>query len=290
MYNPIKTKRRSIAFRERTYRVVDATLVTHTEEAADILNRRWAPDPAISEHVARHSRANETQVTDYRAVFADLGHELQQARREMLLANTVHLGQLAVIVDLQKRRDGLFEGLFSRYFKARHTLETNYGRLQGFEVLAVSGDTPRDPTGLIQQVRQTVEFLRRPKVELPPLDLDGVLIEPGPMATQLGAQADELETVLVDIDRERKNAQTTRKAKNDAIAAFDRLYRWVGQALETYFRLAGMHELAERVRPSGRRPGSRAADDGGEQGSDEPPAEAVKETPEEAPASDSADA
>ncbi len=64
-----------------------------------------------------------------------------------------------------------------------------------------------------------------------------------------------------DIERERKNAESTRMAKNEAIAEFDSHYRWVGCGLETYFHLAGMHELAAKVRPSARRPGRRAADE-----------------------------
>ncbi len=262
MYNPIKTKRSSIASRERTFRVVNAALGTHTGQAAEILNNRYATGPPTSDPPI-------DGVVDYQIVFANLGGDLTAARREMHEANTAHLGQLALIVDQQKKRDGLFDELFGRYFKARHGLESFFGKSLGFEMLAVTGDTPRDPTGLINQVRQTVDFLDLPKVELPSIDLDGIQVDLAPMATQLGDGADELHGVLVDIDRERKNAQTTRKAKNDAIAEFDRIYLWVGRALETYFNLAGMHDLAARVRPSIKRAGRRAAEEGAEQGSSE---------------------
>lgn len=128
--------------------------------------------------------------------------------------------------------------------------------------------------------------LNQPKVELPSIDLDGIQVELAPIGTQLGAEAGELEDVLVDIDRERKNAQTTRKAKNDAIAEFDRMYLWVGRALETYFNLAGMHELAARVRPSIKRPGRRDVEESSEQGSGE--AQGKEDTPPaDGPASES---
>ncbi|MCP3959129.1 MAG: hypothetical protein GY719_14865 [bacterium] len=281
MYNPIKTKSTSIASRERTFRVVNAALDTHTGEATEILNDHFAPDPVVDGQA----------VTNYRTVFADLGSELRKARQTMLSANTTHLGQLALIVDLRKQRDGLQEVLFDRYFKARHTIETLYGKSQGFELLAVSGETPRDPTGLVNQVRETVEFLHEPKVEVSAPDLDGVQIDLSTIATQLGSGADELDTALVAIDRERKNGQTTRKAKNDAIAEFDRRYLWVGRALETYFNLAGMFELAERVRPSTRRPGRRAVDEKPEQGSGEAQVEEeTQEAPAETPVSESSDA
>ena len=179
----------------------------------------------------------------------------------MHAANKDHLGKLALIVDLQKRRDALNDQLFGRYFKARHTLETLFGRERGFEMLAVDGETPRDPTGLIHQVRSTVNFMQEPKIELPAVDVAGIDMDPAAMAIQLTDEADELESVLTGIERERKNAETTRMVKNEAIAEFDRRYLWVGRGLETYFHLAGMHELAEKVRPSTRRSGRRAADE-----------------------------
>ncbi len=252
MYNPIKTKQTSFAFRERTFRIVHAAVDTHGGGAAMILNDRWAPAQAPE---------GGQPVTDYRLVFADLGDELGRARQAMLSTNHAHLGQLALIVDQQKQRDALSPALFDRYYQARHTLESLFGRQRGFEVLAVDGETPRDPTGLINQVRSTVTFLEKPKVKLPSVELAGVAIDLSAMAIQLTAGADDLEAVLSALDRERKNAEATRKAKNDALAEFDRRYLWIGRGLETYFHLAGLHELAERVRPSTHRPGRRAADE-----------------------------
>ncbi len=251
LYKPKNTSRRTIAIRERTFRVVNATLSIHTGQAVGILSQRYAPD----------SPDGSSPMADYQAVFANLGSELNQARQAMLSADTTHLGLLAAIVNLQKQRDERSAELFDRYFMARHGLESFYGKNQSFELLAVMGDTPRDPTGLINQVRQTVEFLTQPKVVLPAVDLDRVQLDLLSMAAQLATEADQLEDVLDRIDREHKNAEVTRKAKNDAIESFDRIYLWVGRALESYFHLAGMHDLAERVRPSARRPGRRAADE-----------------------------
>ncbi len=252
MYKPIKTKHSSLAFRERTFRIVHAVADSHFGEAGGILSNLYAPTGALAE---------DQTTTDYRLVLADLDDELAQARQAMISANHAHLGKLALIVDLQKRRDALHLGLFDCYYKTRHTLEALFGRQRGFEVLAVDGETARDPSGLITQVRSTVTFLEEPKVELPAVGLDGVAIELAPMGRQLATEADDLEDVLTAIEGERKNAEATRRAKNDAIAEFDRRYLWIGRGLETYFHLAGMHDVAERVRPSARRPGRRAADE-----------------------------
>ncbi len=46
MYNPIKTQRTSLTFRERRFRIVNAAFETHAGEAARILNNRYAPPSA----------------------------------------------------------------------------------------------------------------------------------------------------------------------------------------------------------------------------------------------------
>ncbi len=191
----------------------------------------------------------------------NLGTELRSAQQGMVAANTAHVGQLARIVALQDQRDSLSQGLLGRFLKARHGLEGLFGTRQGFPMLAVAGDTPRDPTGLVHQVRETVDFLRQPKVERPSLDLAGFQIDLVATATQLGGEADELDGVLAHLERARKDADVTRQAKNDAIDRYDSIFLWVARALESYFHLAGMHELAERVRPSARRPGRQPAGD-----------------------------
>ncbi len=274
---PVRTKSSSIAFRSRSFSVVDAAFETQADEAIAILNRRYAPPPDGGDAPAN---LEGEVIVDYTGVFDNLGSELRTAHQGMVAANTVHLGQLAQIVALQERRSSLTEGLFGRFLKARHGLEGLFGTRQGFPMLAVAGETPRDPRGLVNQVRETVDFLQKPKVELPPLDLDGFQIDLSATATQLKGEADELDQVLAELDRARKDAEVSRQAKNDAIDQFDDVFLWVGRALESYFHLAGMHELAERVRPSTRRPGRRAADEGS--GSDPEP-DSSEEAPESSP-------
>ena len=158
-------------------------------------------------------------------------------------------------------------------------------------MLAVSGDTPTDPTGLVAQVRETVGFLLEPKVEPPELDLDGVALDPPTMAAQLGSGADELDGVLVEVNKAEKQADVTRPAKNEAIDAYDDKFLLVARVAESLFHFAGLHGLAERVRPSTRRPGRRLADEDAESDSASSPAAAAQadSSGEPAAASQSAD-
>ncbi|MEE8524149.1 MAG: hypothetical protein V3T72_09485 [Thermoanaerobaculia bacterium] len=265
MKTPIMTKPSSIDARLREFGVVDAAVETHGNDGADLLNTRYAAgdgEPAV----------------DYHIVFANLGGELRSARDAMIAANGAHLGVLAGIVGMRKQRDTLNKELSGRFQKARHTLEKLADPGQGFELLAVSGDTPRDPTGLVRQVRATVGFLESPNVNLPESDL-GINVDLTTMVTRLGTDADGLDAALTTLARERKVAQVTRQAKNDAFAAYDHAFRFVASTLEGLFHLAGLHELAERVRPVVPRPGRPAEDGGAEDGepAGDPPADAPTE-------------
>ena len=272
---PVRTKSSSIAFRSRSFSVVDAAFATQVDQAITILNRRYAP-PGDDAPVNDEGGI----IVDYAGVFGNLSTELRSAHQGMVAANTAHLAQLACIVALQERRTGLAKGLITRFLRVRHGLEGFFGARHGFPMLAVAGDTPRDPVGLVHQVRETVDFLQQPKVELPSLDLDGIQIDLVATAAQLGGEADLLDQVLVELDRARKDAEVTRQTKNDAIDLFDDIFLWVGRALESYFHLAGMHDLAARVRPSARRSGRRAAEE--DSGSD-PQESSDESTPEQSP-------
>ena len=74
----------------------------------------------------------------------------------------------------------------------------------------------------------------------------------------------ELDRALVDLDAALKRAEVTRKAKNDALAAYDATFLRVARVAESLFHFAGLHERALRVRPSTLRPGRRLADEGAE--------------------------
>ena len=250
MQVPIKTEDRTIAGRLRTANVVDAAMTTHGAKAADRLDVK---------HAAR--RAEGEPGTDYHALMeVDLRGDLSDAVGKMVAANTVHLGQLAVVNGLQEQRDAQKVELVDTFIQARHAVEHLHGVHRGFQAVGVTGPTLRDPAGLMKQVRETVDFFEAPKVPLA-IRLDGVQVDLPAVARQLSAGATGLQATITEVARAQKQAEETRLAKNDAIDEYDHVYLYVGRTLEGLFHLAGMHELAERVRPSTRRPGRREADD-----------------------------
>lgn len=64
-----------------------------------------------------------------------------------------------------------------------------------------------------------------------------------------------------DAPREAREAQVTQAAKVSAIAAHDPLFASVANVAEGLLTLVGENDLAQRVRPSARRPGVTASDE-----------------------------
>lgn len=79
----------------------------------------------------------------------------------------------------------------------------------------------------------------------------------GPVAEATG----RLERAREDWVREQREREVTLMHKLRAMSAFDSCYLSVARALEALFRLAGMDELADRVRPTRRRGPSADADE-----------------------------
>src|SRR4029079_1607714 len=100
----------------------------------------------------------------------------------------------------------------------------------------------------------------------------GVKWDPAETIAKLETLRTELKSHLKDVAREVHQAQATLRAKVDAIAAYDEQFSRVATFLVGLFRLAGETALAERVRPSSRRPGQTEADASGGSGdsSDKP--------------------
>jgi hypothetical protein len=70
------------------------------------------------------------------------------------------------------------------------------------------------------------------------------------------------------VAREVREAQDTLAKKNRAIDDYDRVFRGVATVLTGLFTLAGQDELAEKVRPSARRPGRTQEQEQSEPGTD----------------------
>ncbi len=236
----------------------------------------------------RPSPADGEPVFTYQVVFDDLDRELEAAQETLVSAEDAHMRTRVRRSHLARTSEELTTGLYDRQVATRRTLAGVFGPELGFEIAAVEGTTPRRLGRLVDQVDQTVQLLRRPEVDVPTLVVDGVEVTLDTMATSLETGLTNLNGVRVDLEQARKAVDETVVVRNKAIEEYDRVFPWAARALESYFRLAGEIELANRIRTSVRRVTRRQTTD--EDGDVESPSSGGSQTGAEAPASEPAEA
>ena len=262
---------------------------TDGDEAAQRLQERYAPpEPPPASLEDAKTLQEFAQAFSYRKHLDNLAGDLRTAHGQLSMAEDEHQRKLALIAELGGRRDELNQELVAVFVKVRGTLESLFGSRRGFVLANVSGNSPREPRRLLQQVGQTMSFLRNPAVDLPSHGLKGAKIDLAELANDLKPSYDALTLVLEGLDRTTKESHGTLAARNRATTEFDDIFGWVAGSFESLFHLAGLHELAERVRPSRRRRGRRAVDE-----ENAPPAEesaSEESTSEESTSEESAPA
>ncbi len=247
---------------------------TDGDDVVRRLSRRYgsAPPTLPRERTSIEDATNLEEFADafnYRRHLDHLLGDLKTVHTGLSAAEDRHQGKLMLLEELHHQREEVGEKLQGVFFKVRHTLETLYSETQrrgrrwrrGFVLASVSGATPRTPRRFLNQVEQTEGFLRKPAVEPPALALNGVKVDFADLADDLKPLREEYRDLLNAIDRTQKQAEGALEIKNQAIDEYDRVFGWVTRAFESLFSLAGLEELARRIRPSVRRKGRRAVDE-----------------------------
>ncbi len=267
-------RRKGVSDRLFSGGAVMTAVITDGDNVADRLEERYgSAPPTLPREVT--STADATNLEEFAAAFSYRQHldhlfgDLETAHSGLAAADDEHQGKLMLLEELYHQRDEVGDKLQSVYFKVRHTLETLYSETQrrgrrwrrGFVLASVSGVTPRTPRRFLQQVEQTEKFLREPAVEPPSLELNGIQVDFVGLADDLKPLRQHYADLLDGIDRAGKQAEGAMVAKNEAIGQYDRIFGWVTNAFESLFGLAGLEELARRIRPSVRRKGRRAVDE-----------------------------
>lgn len=132
---------------------------------------------------------------------------------------------------------------------AREVCRPIYGtaalRRMGF-----GNETPEDARLLDRFVGELIKHL---KGKLPePVRKDVKWDVKGTIA-RLEKKRATLNKARADVQREERKAQLTRRARDGAIATFDDHFGRVAGFYSALFRLAGMHDLAEKLRPTTRK-------------------------------------
>ena len=122
------------------------------------------------------------------------------------------------------------------------------------------GPTSRDPVVLARQGRSVVKRLTSGSLPTPRTAF--MTLDHSSLAASLDDKVTRLEAALEGVAREGREAQLTLTEKHRAISDYDGVFVAVAGTLSGLFALAGLPELAARVRPSRRAPGRTAEDAG----------------------------
>ena len=190
---------------------------------------------------------------DYRRHLRSLRLQLDAARDQVALTEDEHAARLIRVARRRSERKEVASAAYDEMVIARQGLETLYPQ-GSFELAYLSGQTPRAPERLHEQMAQTVKLLKQPAVELREpksdsfsLDLEKVVAKLDPAITDLG-------DAIGRVDLANKEAEGTLVVKREAIQQLRRTVVWVGRTVEGLFVLADEDELAKRIRKSTRRP------------------------------------
>lgn len=167
-----------------------------------------------------------------------------------------HLGkERADDAGLAAERDEAVIGVRDQVIRVRVILEAIFGP-NVFKTLGVSGPTPDEAVALSRFARAVVNGLVTSK--LPQPLVAGAAFDPTPYVAQLAPAVEKLEKALSDINTDTRENQAALMERDRAFAESRESFALVANFTSALLALAGLAELAKRVRPTGRTAGTVA--------------------------------
>lgn len=120
------------------------------------------------------------------------------------------------------------------------------------------GEVPKDPVQLQRFATEAAARMRAASWGTP--RVKGAQLDPAEVATGLEQSSKQIGETVAAVADEVRETQVAREARNREMDAYDETFTAVATIFEGLFLLAGQRELADRVRPSRRRPGTTAKD------------------------------
>lgn len=237
---------KQVSDRESSSRAVQSAFRTHGELAANAIKARLAP------------AFGGAEVPDLVAVVQGAGRLLELETGKMIDADIAHTRELGDDEAPRNTRDQAQAAVVALVTSMRLALTGRFGEDFGGR-LGLSGkapDTAADVLSWGRQVRAALIATELPAVDTAADDNDEVAVFSKQDAIdKLTRRLATLEKALAVTADEVREAETTQRQKNEAIASYDDTFRFAAGLLEVLLRAAGYADHADRVRPSVRRPG-----------------------------------
>jgi len=217
---------------------------------------------AASVHAARVAQAVQAVLSPYlekgqkmpdiEGFLLLVGSWLAQTSAKMAAADEAHIHELSDDDPVRQARDEAHVALHDELVELREWMTGLFGA-RAVRSLGFAADTPRNPAALSHFAGEVARSLREKSFPSP--KRSGVSWAPAKEADKIDTLRATLDTTLADVVREVREAQATLTDKNAATATYDTAFSRASKVLEGIFTLAGETALADRVRPSTRRPG-----------------------------------
>lgn len=257
MYSKMVTRRQ-----DEAATVIQAAF-THAEAVGARLEQTLVPalpgtaENSIAEFIRRLGRTLKASIDAL--VAADMAHEIEKADDRPVRGEV----------------DEAAAALYRELVDLRRAVAA-VGGARALALAGLTGVTTREHTALLRLGRDVQDRLPVLASQISPRR--GLSFDAAAYAAPLAAATNRLDDAQYAWLHEVRQREVTLMLKNEAMAAYDACYQEVAGALEALFRLAGLGELADRVRPPRRRrkgerdadatpetraPGSRATDSAG---------------------------
>jgi hypothetical protein len=191
---------------------------------------------------------NNLRVAD---VITALGAHLERTTGALVTADRAHTTELADDDGYRHTRDERAVDLKELLGTLRANFIRNYGSTVA-GAYGLSATLPDDASALLLLAGHVENFLRtRALTEVP--KNKSLKIDPLLAADDVRDAAEALRTALGNVEREKREAQLTQGAKNEAMTSWSNAYPAVADGAAAFFSLGGRADLAQRVRPTARR-------------------------------------
>lgn len=165
---------------------------------------------------------------------------------------TLERGDDRTIAD---RRYAAAAKAYEAVVKTRETVRLLLGP-NGVTELGVSGDTPRDPGALHNLGEIILTGLKRMKRQ--PSSIPGIAFDPGAIAEILSPSLQDLAAAIEESAQDLRENEAALLNRDNALRDSVRTFRVTAKMTSALLEYAGLDEMAARIAPSGRIPGTLA--------------------------------
>lgn len=230
--------------KEKSARFVASSGTTHAGKVV----------PALAGLLTPHLHAGES-LPDM-ALLCRLVSRLVEAKAAaMVAADRAHEQELGDDQGPRDMRDRAADDLATVLADLRDALSAAYGP-EAVKLYGLDGKLPTDPSVVAVLAESVRAKVKGGGITLPsPRRKDGLQLNFSAYAKELELALPALQNGLQDVTREQKEAEATLRGKNVAVTEYDKAFSGGASVLSAIFSLADMDDLADKVRPSRRKPG-----------------------------------